>query len=128
MIVDSSPIIAIFLKEEGYIELLRKIYETQEPGIGAPTLVETGIVLSAKLGRDQRGALYRFLVESNIVSIPFTEAHMNVAIGSWLKFGKSRHPAKLNFGDCLTYAVAKVANLPLLFVGKDFEHTDLVAA
>lgn len=128
MIVDSSSIIAIFFQEKGYKELLRKINDVHFSGIGSPTLVETGIVLSAKLDQDQRGKLYRFLAETNIETIPFTDTHMNAAIGAWLKYGKGQHPAQLNFGDCLTYAVAKVANSPLLFVGTDFTQTDIIAA
>lgn len=128
MIVDTSVIIAIFFHEDGYKELVHKLEQVEEAGIGAPTVVECGIVLSAKMGHDSRGALSRFLNETKIVTIPFTETHMSIAIGAWLKYGKGRHPANLNFADCLTYAVAKVANLPLLFIGKDFALTDLIAA
>ena len=66
--------------------------------------------------------------ESDLVVIPFIDTHVSVAVGGWIKFGKGRHPASLNFGDCLTYAVAKVANMPLLFVGEGFKQTDLQTA
>jgi len=128
MIVDTSAIIAIFFQETGYQELLQKLFLVQETGIGAPTLVECGIVLSARMGRDARGLLSRFLEETKIVTIPFIDSHVSVAVGGWIKYGKGRHPASLNFGDCLTYAVAKVANMPLLYVGDDFEKTDLIRA
>ena len=60
--------------------------------------------------------------------IPFTAAHGRVSREAFLRFGRGRHPAALNFGDCLTYAVAKLAEMPLLFIGEDFAQTDLVAA
>ena len=128
MIVDTSAITAIFFQEDGFEELLQKIDLVQQSGIGTPTLVECGIVLSARMERDARGSLTRFLEETRIATLPFTDSHLNIAIGGWIKYGKGRHPASLNFGDCLTYAVAKVANMPLLYVGEDFKKTDLEAA
>ncbi len=128
MIVDSSAIAAIFFQEPGFEQLLDKLANASEVGIGTPTLVETGIVLTARLGHDARGLLARFLEETDMVVIPFTEVHFGVAIGAWIKYGKGRHPAKLNYGDCLTYAVAKLAGMPLLFVGDDFPRTDLPLA
>ncbi len=86
------------------------------------------IVLSARLHRDARGLLARFCQEAGIVTIPFGEAHYSAAIDAWLRFGKGRHPAALNFGDCLSYAAASLAAEPLLFVGEGFTRTDLVLA
>lgn len=128
MILDTSAIVAIILKESGHETLIKKIADATEVGIGVPTLVECGIVLSARLNQDARGLLGRFLGDANIVTIPFSEEHFNSAIGAWLKYGKGRHPAGLNFGDCLSYTAAKLANMPLLFVGDDFPKTDLVSA
>ena len=128
MIVDTSAIVAIFFQEPGYEELTRILIQTNEAGIGTPTLVECGIVLSARLGRDARGMLSRFIEETDITIIPFTEAHFGTAVGAWIKYGKGRHPAALNFGDCLTYAMAKLANMPLLCVGNDFPQTDVTLA
>jgi len=128
MIVDTSAIAAIFFKESGYEGLLQKLDRAHVVGIGAPTLVECGIVLSARLERDARGMLSRFLAENDVFIIPFTDAHYSTAVTAWLKFGKGRHPAALNFGDCLTYAIAKLAGKPLLCVGDDFSQTDLELA
>lgn len=125
MIMDSSAIVAIFFKEPGYETLTRKLSKASEVGIGGPTLVECGIVLTARFGYDARGLLTRFVEEANITIVPFTEVHFGMAVGAWLKYGKGRHPAGLNFGDCLSYAVAKLAGMPLLFVGDDFLKTDL---
>lgn len=128
MIVDSSAIVAIFFQEPGYETLTHKLGEADQIGIGAPTLVECGLVLSARLGRDARGLLARFLEETGMVVIPFTQAHFGTAVGAWLKYGKGQHPAGLNFGDCLSYAVAKLAAMPLLCVGEDFPQTDIPLA
>ena len=84
--------------------------------------------MSARLRRDGRGALARLLQEAGIVVVPFGEAHYGTAVDAWLRFGKGRHPAALNFGDCLSYAVAKLSDRPLLCVGDDFTKTDLALA
>lgn len=128
MIIDSSAIIAILMEEPGYEKLVIKIGDAREVGIGAPTLVECGIVLTDRLGREARGILARFLEEANITVIPFTEAHYGISIGAWLKYGKGRHTAGLNFVDCLCYAVARLADMPLLCVGSDFPRTDIKIA
>jgi ribonuclease VapC len=128
MILDSSTVAAMFFQEPGYEELLQKLARVKQAGIGAPTLVECGIVLSARLGLDARGLLARFLEEANVAVVPFTEAHYSAAMGAWLRFGKGRHPAGLNLGDCLAYAVAKLAGMPLLCWGDDFSQTDLALA
>jgi ribonuclease VapC len=128
MILDSSAIVAIILKEPGYDLVLQKIIKARQAGVGAPTLVECTIVISSRLSLDARGKLARFLDELNITVMPFTEVHYGTAIGAWLKYGKGRHPASLNFGDCITYAIAKVSGLPLLFVGNDFSKTDITTA
>ena len=128
MILDSSAIVAILFQEPGYEEVLQKLTTAVEVGIGAPTLVECSIVLSARLNQDARGLLARFLEEANVTVVPFTGAHYGTATGAWLKYGKGRHPAGLNFGDCLAYAVAKLTAMPLLCVGADFRETDLPLA
>lgn len=128
MIVDTSAIIAILFQEPGYETLKNKLEAINDVGIGAPTLVECGIVLSGRSGKDSRGMLARFLEEYNIMTISFTDAHFGIAVGAWQKYGKGRHPAALNLGDCLTYAVAKLADMPLLYKGIDFSQTDMISA
>lgn len=128
MIIDSSAIVALILQEPDHEALASTIARAPEKGVGAPTLVECGIVLSSRLGYDARGLLARFIRAAEISIVPFTEAHFDVAIGAWLRFGKRRHPAALNFGDCLSYAVARLAEMPLLCVGDDFPQTDLQLA
>jgi ribonuclease VapC len=64
----------------------------------------------------------------NVSVVPFSEEHMNVALDAFLRFGKGRHPAGLNFGDCMAYAIASVARLPLLHLDTDFSKTDIPSA
>ena len=97
-------------------------------GIGAPTLTETGIVLGHRLGPDSELLLSRLVEGLGLVVVPFSAAHGREARRAFLRYGRGRHEASLNFGDCLTYAVAKLAGEPLLFVGDDFSRTDLEAA
>ena len=128
MIIDSSAIVAIVLREPGWERLVDRIGSQDTCAMGAPTLVETGLVLTAKMGKKASSVLSRLLQESGITTIPFAEEHWQVAVEAYARFGKGRHAAGLNFGDCLTYAVARLAERPLLFVGDDFARTDLTAA
>lgn len=128
MILDTSAIIAITLKEPDFESLFGKLIEAENAAIGSPTLLETAIVLSARLRQDARGFLSRFIMEGEIVTVPFGDAHFSVAVDAWLRYGKGRHTAALNFGDCMSYATASLAGEPLLCVGDDFVHTDLSLA
>lgn len=128
MIVDASALLAVIFQEPGYEQILERLLEADSPGIGAPTLAETGIVLQARLDEASFGMLERMLDEFGIQEIPFGELHWREAVEAYRRFGKGRHPARLNFGDCLTYATAHLSGEPLLFVGSDFEETDIGAA
>ena len=128
MILDSSAIVAILLREPDCERLLAKIDGSQLVAIGAPTLFEAAMVLSARLRRDARPRLIEFLRRAEVEIIPFTRAHYEVASDAFFRYGKGRHPAALNFGDCLAYAVARLSGLPLLNVGDDFSKTDLTAS
>lgn len=128
MILDSSAIVAVVLKQPGYEPLLERLAEEPHVAIGAPTLAETGIVLAARLGASGRTLLARLLQEAEVTVLPFADDHGDVAVEAFMRFGKGRHPAALNFGDCLTYATAKLADEPLLCLGNDFAQTDLVLA
>lgn len=125
MIIDTSAVVAILREESTSEALLEHIDEAAMVGIGAPTLVESGIVLLARIGVVGRTLLARFLQEGGVDVLPFTEQHWSFAVDAFSRFGKGRHPAALNFGDCLTYATSRVADQPLLCVGDDFSQTDL---
>lgn len=128
MILDSSVLVAVLLREPGWQALLGRIAADETAAVGAPTLAETGLVLTARLGRDARRLLSAFVREAGITVVPFVEEHARVAVEAYVRYGKGRHPAALNFGDCLTYAVARLAGQPLLCVGDDFPRTDLPIA
>ena len=128
MIVDSSAVLAILFQEPGYEQLLDRVAAPGSVAIGAPTLAETGIVITARMGLPGRTLLARFLAESRMSVQPFTDDHWPIAVDAFRRFGKGRHPAALNFGDCLTYAVASLAGEALLCVGEDFVKTDLPLA
>jgi len=128
VILDSSAIVAIFLREPGWDSLLAKLDAADLLGVGCPTLAEAALVLENRMGRDVRGALLRFLEDFGVERIDFGDAHWHVALDAFRRFGRGRHPARLNFGDCLSYATAWVAAQPLLFVGEDFPQTDIEAA
>jgi ribonuclease VapC len=125
MIVDTSAIVAIFLRESGYEILLAAIDTADTVAISAATLLEAGIVLSERLGQDATGLLQTFVTSCGAEVLPFTSAHWPVAVDAWRTWGKGRHPAALNFGDCVTFATARLAGMPLLFVGDDFARTDV---
>jgi ribonuclease VapC len=128
MIIDSSALIAIVFKEPGYDELIHKISGAEYLGIGTPTLAEAGIVLSARLQGGGRTILARLCQELGLIQIPFGDAHGREAIDAYERFGRSRHAAGLNLGDCLGYATAKPAGQPLLCAGREFGTTDLRTA
>jgi len=128
VIVDSSALVAITFREPGHEQLIEKVTGAASAGIGTPTLAETGLVLGWRLRQDPRDLLVRLLGELGIDEVPFGEAHWREAVAAYLRFGKGRHKAQLNFGDCLTYAVVRLADEPLLFTGNDFTETDLELA
>ncbi len=125
MIVDSSALVAILLREKGSEPLLDALEAADACRIGAPTLVETAMVLTGRLGDAGRTMLLSLLQEVNVDVLSFGDAHWRIAQSAFVRYGKGRHPAALNFGDCLTYATAYVAGEPLLCVGDDFAQTDL---
>jgi ribonuclease VapC len=125
MILDTSAIVAVILGQAESPALTRALLADMPSAAGAPTLAEAAIVLQARLGPQGFVDLRGFLVEFDVHAIPFGDEHWRQAGVAYSKFGKGRHPAGLNFGDCLTYAVAKLSGLPLLCVGGDFAQTDL---
>lgn len=128
MVLDTSAIISILLQEPDSEQLVGCIGRSKIVIVGAPTVAEAAIVLSAKLKRDARPIVDGFLREAEVEVIPFSREHYEVAVEAFQRYGKGRHPAALNFGDCLTYAIAYLAQFPLLATGNDFRRTDLKMA
>jgi ribonuclease VapC len=125
VIIDSSAVAAILLKEPGYDVLQKHLAAAEWTGIGAPTVVESALVLSSRVGLAGKSLLARFIHEAELEIVALTAEHWTVAADAFIRYGKGRHPAVLNFGDCLTYAVCKVTDEPLLSIGDDFPATDL---
>ena len=126
LVLDSSVIVAILTREpdaEAYEELVNS---AQRLLVGAPTLVETSMVLISRLGPENGMiAIFNFLTRTRCEVIDFTRLHFVEAATAFQQFGKGRHAAGLNMGDCNSYATAKVAGAALLYKGNDFAQTDL---
>jgi len=123
--IDSSAVMAVIGKEPGHQRIVHELAASPGTRMGAPTQLETGIVLMARFGPRGKTVLARFLQENAIQTLAFDEGHAAVALDAYSRFGQGRHPAALNFGDCCTYATASIAGERLLCVGDDFRQTDL---
>ena len=128
MTLDSSALVAILFSEPGYLDLIDAILEAEVVRVGAPTLVESGMVLAGRRGRPAGRELDDLVRELGITIVPFGEADWHAAMDASNRYGRGRHTAGLNFGDCLAYATASLAADTLLFVGDDFRKTDIRAA
>jgi ribonuclease VapC len=128
MVLDSSALLAILLQEAGHETLVEKAANAERVFIGAPTAFETAAVLSSKLRRDPRPEINGILRRLNAEIVEFGSEHYEFAVSAFLRFGKGRHPAALNFGDCMSYALAAMSGEPLLFCGNDFSQTDIQGA
>lgn len=146
MTLDSSALVAILFAEPGYLDLVDRILAAESVRVSAPTLVEASLVLAGRRHRVQHAGLEparsqkrlepvpatdqveALVQELGVTVLPFGEAEWHAAVAAFLRFGRGRHPAALNFGDCLAYAAASVAGDSLLFVGDDFRATDISPA
>jgi ribonuclease VapC len=126
--IDSSAILAILKEEPGHGRLQLTIEGADALVIGAPTLFETAMVAIARFGAEGEELVERFLEKWKVRVLPFEEPHWRIADQAFERFGKGRHPAALNYGDCMSYATARVAAMPLLFMGNDFAQTDIPPA
>jgi len=128
MVLDSSAVIAVVFREEQHERLEEAMAVTASLSIGAPTLFETAMVAIRLHEEHGHELVVHFLDERGVEVTPFEERHLKVATDAFARYGKGRHPAALNYGDCMTYASARVASMPLLFVGGDFACTDIAPA
>ena len=128
MTLDSSALIAILFAEAGYFDLIDRILVAESVRVAAPTLVETSMVLAGRRRKPAVAEVDVLVQELGVTVVPFGEREWHAAVSAFLRFGRGRHPAALNFGDCLAYAAAVVANDSLLFVGDDFGRTDVTPA
>ncbi|OFW01825.1 MAG: hypothetical protein A3I61_05630 [Acidobacteria bacterium RIFCSPLOWO2_02_FULL_68_18] len=128
MTLDSSALIAVLFAEPDYLSLVDRILEADHVRVGAPTLVEASMVLAGRRRGPAAGEVEGLVKELGITVVPFGEAEWRAAIDAFWRFGRGRHRASLNFGDCLAYATASISGDTLLFVGDDFARTDIVPA
>jgi ribonuclease VapC len=125
VIIDTSAIAAIAFDESDATELAAVIGAADRVLMSAGTLLEVSIVVT----RRGQFRLDEFLEEAGIEQVPFDSEQARVAREGYASYGKgSKSPARLNLGDCFSYALAKTTGLPLLFKGDDFTHTDVVPA
>lgn len=126
MVVDTSVLIALLFNEPGTEKILAFLTARSDLIIAAPTLLEAGIVYGARKGfeADHVAELCTLL---GIEVVDFSAEHAAEARLAYARFGKGRHPARLNFGDCVSYALARVEGRHLAYLGDDFGETDLEA-
>ena len=128
MIIDTSAIIAVLFNEDDARVYAERIAQSDSRRISAATFVETAIAVETQTKTSGSRQLDAFLRLADIAIEPVTEEQAHIARQAFIDFGKGRHAAGLNYGDCFSYALAKATGEPLLFKGKDFSKTDLVAA
>jgi ribonuclease VapC len=128
MIVDTSALVSILDQEAEVERLARAIAAASERMLSAANLVETGIVMQVRRGDEAARDLDLLLAKLKIDIIPVSGKQANLARKAFQHYGRGRHPAKLNFGDCFAYALAKDSSAPLLFKGNDFSQTDIMIA
>ena len=128
MTLDSSALVAILFSESGSLDLVDRILEADTVRIGAPTLVEASMVFAARRGVASTREVDELIRELGVTVVPFAELEWRAAVSAFERFGRGRHQAALNFGDCLAYATAATAGDTLLFTGRDFRRTDIKPA
>jgi ribonuclease VapC len=128
MIVDTSALLAILEQEPEAEHMARAIASDAGPSISSATLLEAGIVVQARRGDEGGRDLDLLIAKLGVTVVPFTPRQADLARKAYRSFGRGQHPAALNFGDCLAYALAKDTAEPLLAKGGDFQKTDLVLA
>ena len=128
MIIETSAIVAIAFREPERETFIRTILSTDVRMMSVSNLLEATSVIEGRRGTLAGRVLDELLARLNIELIPITVDQAQEARQAWRRYGKKRHPANLNFGDCFSYALAKTMDEPLLFKGKDFAQTDVQSA
>ncbi len=125
MVIDSSVLLAILLGEPEAAQFAESIAGDPRRLLSAVSLLEASIVIVARKGPAGGRELDLLLHRARIETAAFTAAQSDAAREAWLRYGKGRHAASLNLGDCCAYALSRVSGEPLLFKGDDFAHTDV---
>ena len=127
MVIDSSALVAILLGEPGAAEIAAAIERRSPRLLSAANLLEVSMVVEARKGEAAGRELDLLLYRGEIEIVPVDRDQAEEARAAWRRFGKGRHAAALNYGDCFAYALAKTRRMPLLFRGDDFSQTDISA-
>ena len=125
MIVDTSAVLAILFQESEAEWFARQLAKSERKFMSPVNVLEADIVLLARKGTAGQREWELLKMKAGIETIPFTDAMEKEAVNAWSRYGKGRHKAGLNMGDCCAYALAKASGMPLLCKGNDFIHTDL---
>ncbi|MER9051788.1 type II toxin-antitoxin system VapC family toxin [Mesorhizobium sp. M0923] len=128
MVIDTSAVVAILRSEPEAARLERALILDPIRLVPATCVLEARMVLVSRRGEHALAEIDLWLRKIEADIIPVDSELVDLATQGWLTYGKGHHPAALNFADCLSYALAKRADEPLLFVGKDFSQTDIEAA
>jgi ribonuclease VapC len=128
VILDTSALIAILYDEPERVEFARLIHDAESCRISVANFVELSMVVESQIGLEAGRQVDMLFRRTGIVIEPVTVEHGHLARQAFLDYGKGRHKAGLNFGDCFSYALSKVTGEPLLFKGKDFSQTDIKPA
>jgi len=128
MVIDTSAAFAIIAEEPDAEDFATSIEAFDERRMSAVSILELNIVVANRFGSADLARVEQFLARAAIASMPFDEECERIATAAFLRFGKGRHAAALNFGDCAAYALAQMLNEPLLFKGDDFTKTDVKIA
>lgn len=128
MVIDTSAIVAIFFNEPDAADYRESIADDPIRLISAATLVEAAMVIEGRFGEGGGAELDLWLHKAAVDVVAVTAEHADQARRAWRRYGKGRHPASLNYGDCFSYALAALTGEPLLFKGHDFSQTDIEAA
>ncbi|HEV2398444.1 MAG TPA: type II toxin-antitoxin system VapC family toxin [Candidatus Sulfotelmatobacter sp.] len=128
MVIDTSAVAAIFFGEPERQKYLDLIAKSESRLISAATVLETGIVLEGKQGDAAGREFDLFVIRADLQVVAVDADQADIARSAWRKYGKGRHPAGLNLGDCFTYALAKFTGEPVLAKGLDFTLTDISVA
>src|SRR4051794_7794813 len=125
MVIDTSALLAVLLQEPLAARVAAAIGAGSPRLLSAATLLEASIVIESRKGDAGGRELDLLLYRSALEVVPADQDQAEIARAAWRRFGKERHPAALNFGDCFAYALATSRQLPLLFCGEDFARTDV---
>lgn len=125
LVVDTSAVVAILGNESAANDIIEALDVAEDRLMSAATLVELGMVMEARLGAAGALAVDRFLRDGEVNVVAVDRQQADRALDGWRRYGKGRHKAALNLGDCFTYALAADRDLPVLCTGNDFGQTDL---